>query len=443
VWTINMKAVSKFSALFSSWRAFGRDQSGNMLMLFAISGPVALGFAALGTEGGELYFKKAAIQAAADQAAVSAVNSFNSSTTAYTIEGKAVAASMGFVDGENNVTVTVNNPPASGPLVGKTGSVEVLISLTQAPMLSRLFHPGNFIIDGRAVATYGGPGCVLALDPTVKSALLAGGSTIVNMPECNIVSDSNASASLTVSGSASVTVNGAIAVGGISASSGLVDNENISGAASVPNPYAALSVPAQSSWGSTQSDSGTAPTVTLNPGDYSTGLHITANQVVTLNPGVYHIDGGTTNGKTGGNLQIDSGAVVTGTGVTFVLTSSGGKNASFPSVSINGSATVQITAPTSDSALGTDSSGVAIFEDPKASGNLTINGNSNTYFGGAIVAPSMAINFSGTGVSGTGQNCTQIIGDTVTFIGNSTVSSDCNGYGTAAITGAAKTVLSE
>ena len=433
-----MKAVSKFSALFSPLRAFGRDQSGNMLMLFAFSAPIALGFAALGTEGGELYWKKAAIQAAADQAAVSAVNSFNSSATAYTIEGKAVAASMGFVDGQNNVTVTVNNPPASGPLVGKLGSVEVLISLTQAPMLSRLFHPGNFIIDGRAVATYGGPGCVLALDPTVKNALLAGGSTIVNMPKCNIVSDSAASSSLTVSGSASVTVNAAIAVGGINATSGLVDNMNISGATTVPNPYAALTVPAKSSWGSKQSDSGTTPTVTLNPGWYNNGLHVTANQVVTLNPGVYYIDG-----AGGNNLQIDSGAVVTGTGVTFVLTSSTGKSNSFPGVAINGSATVQITAPTSDSALGTDSSGVAIFEDPKASGNLTINGTSTTYFGGAIVAPSMAINFSGTGVSGTGHNCTQIIGDTVTFIGNSTVSSDCNGYGTTEITGAAKTVLSE
>ena len=55
----------------------------------------------------------------------------------------------------------------------------------------------------------------------------------------------------------------------------------------------------------------------------------------------------------------------------------------------------------------------------------------------------MAINFSGTGVSGTANNCTQIIGDTVTFIGNSSVSSDCGSYGTAAIEGAGKTVLSE
>ena len=178
-------------------------------------------------------------------------------------------------------------------------------------------------------------------------------------------------------------------------------------------------------------------TVTLNPGWYNNGLHITSNQVVTLNPGVYYIDGA------GGNFQIDSGAVITGTGVTFVLTSSTGKSNSYPSVAINGSSSMHITAPTSNSALGTDSSGVAIFEDPKASGNLTINGNSNTYFGGAIVAPSMAISFSGTGVSGTASNCTQIIGDTITFTGNSSVSSDCGNYGTATIGGTGKTVLSE
>ena len=239
----------------------------------------------------------------------------------------------------------------------------MIISLTQPPMLSRLFHPSNFIINGRAVATFGGPACVLALDPTAKNALTSGGSTIVNMPKCNFVSDSNASSSLSVGGSASVTINEAIAVGGINATAGLVDNANISGAATVPNPYAALSVPSKSSWGSKQNDTAAA-TVTLNPGWYNNGLHITSNQVVRLNPGVYYIDGA------GGNFQIDSGAVVTGTGVTFVLTSSTGKSNSYPSVAINGSSSMNITAPTSNSALGTDSSGVVMFEDPKASGNL-------------------------------------------------------------------------
>jgi Putative Flp pilus-assembly TadE/G-like len=439
VWTINMKAESKFSALFGQLRAFTADQSGNMLMLFAFSAPIALGFAALGTEGGELYWKKVAIQGAADQAAVSAANSFNSSQTAYTIEGKAVAAQMGFVNGQNGVTVTVNSPPASGPSTGKGGYVEVIISLPQAALLSRLFHPSNYTIDGRAVAQYGGgPACVLALDPTASSALAAGGNTTVNMPKCNIVSDSRASTSLTVFGSASVTVNEAIASGGISAASGLVDNANIPDASPVPNPYAALTVPATSAWGSKQTNTGGS---TLSPGWYSGGLTINASQHVTLNPGVYYIDGA------GGGLTINAGAVVSGTGVTLVLTSSSSKKNSVPSVSINGSATVNITAPTSNSALGADSSGVVIFLDPNAGGgskqSLNINGNSNTYFGGAIVAPAAAVGFEGTGVSGNGHNCTQIIGDTITFIGNSTVSSDCDSQHTAAINSAGATVLSE
>ena len=90
---------------------------------------------------------------------------------------------------------------------------------------------------------------------------------------------------------------------------------------------------------------------------------------------------------------------------------------------------------------------MVIFQDPNAGGgakqSLNINGASTTYFGGAIVAPAAAIGFEGTGVSGTGHNCTQIIGDTITFIGNSSVSSDCGAYGTAAISGGVQTVLSE
>jgi hypothetical protein len=319
---------------------------------------------------------------------VSAANSFNSSQTAYTIEGKAVAAQMGFVNGQNGVTVTVNSPPASGLSTGKAGYVEVVISLTQPPFLSRLFHPGDFIIDGRAVAQYaGGPACVLALDKTASGALSAGGSTVVNMPKCNIVSDSSATTSLTVFGSASVTVNEAVAVGGIGATSGLVDNGNISGAAAAPNPYAALTVPSKSSWRSGKAQTiPSTPTAKLSPGWYS-GFTVNNSQVVTLQPGVYYIDGA------GGDLKINAGAVVTGTGVTFVLTSSSSK---VPAVSINGSATVNITAPTSNSALGTDSSGVVIFQDPNVGSkqSLSINGNSNTYFGGAVVAPAAAISFA-------------------------------------------------
>jgi|SRR5271165_6391090 len=43
-------------------RRFAEDRSGNILMLFSLSIPVVIGLAALGSEGGALYLKKAAMQ---------------------------------------------------------------------------------------------------------------------------------------------------------------------------------------------------------------------------------------------------------------------------------------------------------------------------------------------------------------------------------------------
>ena len=321
---------------------------------------------------------------------------------------------MGYVDGQNGVTVTVNSPPASGPHAGTASMVEVIVSKTQPPLLSALFHPSNYVIHGRAVAAYGGgPGCVMALDPTAQKALYAGGNATVSMPNCNLVSNSSASNAIDVSGSPSVTVNGACGDGGISANADLVDNWNATGSGCfLPDPYS-LSVPSKCDPTGTiactsQTNSGGA---TLQPGTYS-GLKINNNQVVSLNPGVYIINGGL--------LNFNGGSVVTGSGVTFVLTN----GASFK---WNGNSTVNVSAPTSGSF-----SGVVVYSNDTTS-SVTINGTSTTYFGGAIVAPGEAVSFSGTGVSGNGHNCTQIIGDTVTFTGNSTVDSDCSTYGTKKI----------
>ena len=426
-----MSPEFKFTRLSGRLRRFATDRSGNILIMFSLSLPVVIGLAALGSEGGSLYLKKTTLQAVADQAAISAANALNSynnistysssncssQTPVYVCaEGQGVAAAMGYVDGQNGVTVAVNSPPASGPNAGKTSVVEVIVSLTRAPMLSALFHPSNYVINGRAVAAYGGgPGCVMALDPTAQKALYAGGNATVNMPNCNLVANSTASNAIDVSGSPSVTVNGACGNGGISANSGLVDNWNATGPGCVlSNPYN-LSKPSNCDPAGTiacasKTNGGGA---TLQPGTYS-GLSINSHQVVSLNPGVYIINGGT--------LTFNGGSVVTGSGVTFVLTN--GANFKW-----NGNSTVNVTGPTSG-----PFSGVVVYSDDTTKSNsLTINGTSTTYFGGAIVAPGEGVAFSGTGVSGNDHNCTQIIGDTVSFTGNTTVDSDCQTYGTKKI----------
>ena len=173
--------------------------------------------------------------------------------------------------------------------------VEVIISVTQPPLLSSILHLSNYVIDGRAVAAYGGgPGCVMALSASASGALSVGGNTTVDMPTCTLVSDSSASDAVKISGSNSVTVNGVCGVGGISANSGLTDNWNATGSGcNTPNPYS-LSVPSKCDPAQTIAcatlATSNAPTVTYNPGIYR-GLTVNAGQNVTLNPGVYIIDG--------------------------------------------------------------------------------------------------------------------------------------------------------
>jgi hypothetical protein len=59
---------------------------------------------------------------------------------------------------------------------------------------------------------------------------------------------------------------------------------------------------------------------------------------------------------------------------------------------------------------------------------FTFNGGAAQYLGGAIYLPTAAVSYSG-GAS-TSTSCTQLIGNTVTFTGNSGFALNCNNYGT-------------
>jgi hypothetical protein len=155
--------------------------------------------------------------------------------------------------------------------------------------------------------------------------------------------------------------------------------------------------------------------VTLDPGVYCNGITVNASGVLTLNPGVYILDRG--------GLTVNGGGTVTGTGVTLIFTSSTGSN--WATATINGNATVNLTAPSSGS-----TAGIVIFGDPAEPVGTSINlsGGSSQTFGGAIYAPTGAISY--TGGATTSSSCTQIIGDTVTFSGNSGVAINCSSYKT-------------
>jgi hypothetical protein len=121
-------------------------------------------------------------------------------------------------------------------------------------------------------------------------------------------------------------------------------------------------------------------------------------------------------------MQVDGGATVTGNHVTFVFTSSSGRN--YPNVNINGGAVMNLGPPNSGPL-----SGIVFYADRNTPVGTTfnLNGGSAQVLGGAVYLPTGAITYSGG--NNTQTDCTQLIGDTVSFSANAYLAVNCTGMG--------------
>ncbi len=108
---------------------FREDQRGTIAITFALSITVLFGFLALATDAASWMTDQRAMQGAADAAAYSASVAYskNDGTTIVT-QAKAIAAQMGYVDGQNGVTVSVHQPPTSGNYTSVATAIQVIIT---------------------------------------------------------------------------------------------------------------------------------------------------------------------------------------------------------------------------------------------------------------------------------------------------------------------------
>ena len=72
--------------------------------------------------------------------------------------------------------------------------------------------------------------------------------------------------------------------------------------------------------------------------------------------------------------------------------------------------------------------------------SFKFNGGANQVLGGAVYVPKGDVEYAGG--ANTNVNCTQVIGDTISFVGNSNLKVDCSTYGTRSI-GASQAALVE
>lgn len=399
------------------WRLatrFVREDSGAYAMITALALPMLVGAAAFGTEEGTLLYKQREMQHAADSSAASAAAAYTAGSTDVTTHADAVAASYGFTTG-TNTTVTVSQPPTSGPNKGNTQAIEVIIRQSQPRLFSSLWGSARVSITARAVALPQVEGCVLALDGTATGSLAAQGSVNIGLVKCAAYDDSNASQAVSIGGSATMSAQFAGIVGGISGTIATVQG-TVTGYHTISDPYAKVVPPSFS--GCDYTNYSTHSIAVLSPGVYCGGMSLGAGAVVTLSPGTYYLDRG--------SLTMAGSSSLSGLGVTLVFTSSTGSNYAY--AKLTGGAVVNLVAPTSGTM-----SGIAMYGDHNmpVGTSFSFTGGNNQAIGGAIDLPKAAVTW--TGNASTQQPCTQLIADTIQFTGASGLQVSCVGYGTKPI----------
>jgi hypothetical protein len=380
-----------------------KETKGNIAIATALTVPLLAGGAGFGVETAYWYHKDLELQQAADKAAYTAALEKRAGSNSSKILNTAtyIATENGYQPG----TLAVNYPPSAGTYAGDTKAIEVELSITLPRYFTSFFFDDMVSESVRAVAIMqtAANACVLALSTTLSSAAKFSGSSNLNLVGCTVMSNSMASDSVQVQGSATLTTDCIIAVGNVSLTSGATMTEcpgAITNAPPAADPFADVPVP--SSAGPTFPNANGS---VLQPGHYTNGMNLSGTK--TLSSGVYVVSGG--------NFKINANANISGSGVTIYFTAG-------TSVSINGTATVDLSAPTSGTY-----SGMLFFGDRSATDNVTLNGTADSKLTGAIYFANQDINYLGN-FSGNG-GCTQVVGKTVEWSGNTTINQDCTAYG--------------
>jgi len=426
-----------------TFSAFLQDRSGGAAIVMGVAIPVVIGGLAFGSEVAYWEFERRELQNQTDTAAFAAGTQVRAGKTAADAKTAAVyvAAESGFTGGASKVTVEF--PPTTAPVTatgvnpnGNNSYVYVKLDESIPRRFTKFFSTANTLnIQARAIAQIqsGRPACVLALHPSASGAISTGGSTTVTLNGCDIAANSISSTAITSNGNgSSVTADCISAVGNVSVNSTyqLTCPAPIANGPVTADPYKDVPMPTAAdcnlSFTAAQfTQNGNPSTPGTGQSDkilcYS-GASWTFNRTVNMASNNTYVLFNThaTNVAT---FRTSGSDTVNGTNVNVILI---GKW----QVKFNGNTRLSLTARTTGAYKG-----LALIGDRNNDVDIDISGNNTGKIVGAIYSPNKASNvlYTGSSTAYSSGQCTQVIGGTVTFWGNSNFSTNCSASGTTAI----------
>lgn len=401
------------------------DTRGNVAIMMGLLMVPMVGAMGLGFEVSNWYMTKRFMQNAADAAAIAAASNASSN---YDVEGKAVAALYGFVDGQKNVTVTASNT-ATCPAGGNTCYSVTITSLDPLSLSQVVGFNGDTTVNGAkqttlsstAIATRATvqwPLCLLALN-TTGNAIRTNGAPKTDFTGCSVMSDSAADCN-----GSNLNADAGMAAG-TNGGCGIKEYSNVP---VVTDPYSSLAahIPANtcSSYPQKPGKKGTPlPASNLWTGGKSLGsgstqvcgdLQLTGDVTVQTNDlsgAVLVIQNG--------QLDLNGHTLSTSNGSALTIIFSGSDTGSYTHAP-TGNGTLDVQAPTSGTW-----SGVALYQDPSLHNGVDVSyaGNNPTWdLTGLVYMPHSSMTFSGAiNKSSNGAACLVMITGSVLINGTGSI----------------------
>ena len=414
-------------------RGVSRDESGASIIIIGLSFLAIAGFVGLSIEVGYWYYQRRAMQAATDEAALSAAyvmfqkqNITTTYNTEITAAGKNDAKRNGYDDAAANVVVTVNHPYS-----GNNDRVEVTMTKTEAGSFSNLFSTHGTTIFRRAVArvnTTGGNGdyCMLGLAPNCAQTMKFNGSNNATLNGCPIMSNSISQDSFFGSGTAHVTTPSVASAGQTSVGNNFnltlpAGVSPVANAQPLPDPLSSIpeyanpggcqTIPNISCGGANAGNAGCSagnPRV-LSPGCYN-NMNFQNNRFFSMQAGNYYTNSAFSVGP----------STVNGSNVTIHLGPNGHAD-------VQSTASVNLSAPTSgtyDKILFFQSRSAAL--DSCTSYSNGFNGGANMHLSGTLYFPRQGVSLNGNNNAG-GSACLRIVAQYERFNGTADINVTCTG----------------